>query len=115
MDPIGEQVGERVVDRALAGDAIEARKSRRLDLHGEMALASRVMAGMAAVQLAVVAHDKMRRSVGLPQPARDFGRPRPGYMIRSEEHPSEIQPLRRLSFTVSGLKKKTRLHTQTTS
>lgn len=80
VNPIGEEIGKRLVDRALAGDAVEARKGRRFDLHGEVALATRIVAGMAAVEFAVVAHDEMRRSEGLLEPARDFGRHRPGYL-----------------------------------
>ena len=56
MDAAGnEQIGERVVDEALAGDARLAGEGGALDDHGEVGFARAIVAHMAGVEVAVVA------------------------------------------------------------
>ena len=81
MDPLLEQVGERRVDRALPRQPAHACEARRDDLDGEMAFAARIMAGMAAMRLAVVADEKMRRTERFGQAFGDFGGDRPGFLV----------------------------------
>lgn len=73
MDLVAQQVGERGIDQALPGDAALTDKAFGDDLHGEMALARPVMAGMAAMLFAVVDDGEMGRSQGGSQPRLDFG------------------------------------------
>jgi DnaJ-like protein len=73
MDALREDVGQGGVDGALALDAVQTFESGRDDLDGEMALAARIVAGMAAVQRAVVAHNEMGRSERLGETSGDFG------------------------------------------
>jgi hypothetical protein len=57
-----QQFGERPVHRALALDAVHPGEEGRLDLDGEVALAARVVTGVAAMFLAVVNDLQVRRS-----------------------------------------------------
>ena len=61
MHPLGEQVGQRRIHRALALDPVHAGESRRDDLDREVTFAARVVPGVAAMHLAVVADDQMHR------------------------------------------------------
>ena len=72
MDALSQQLGEGGVDRALPLNAAHAGKARRDDLDREMAFAARIMAGVAAVQLAVVTDEQMRRIEGLGKASGDF-------------------------------------------
>ncbi len=78
MDPLSHQVPQRVVHRALPLKPAFAGEDRRLDLDREMAFAAAVMAGMAAMSIAVVDHSKFIRSEGVAKAFLDFGRYRAG-------------------------------------
>ena len=54
MDPLVEQVAERRVDQPLALDPRLAGEGRAFDRQAEMAFASRIVAAVAAMLLAVV-------------------------------------------------------------
>src|SRR5688572_29136996 len=56
MDPLGEKFGERDVDRALARQPVHAGEAGGDDLDREMTFPARIVAGMAPVRLAIVAH-----------------------------------------------------------
>lgn len=73
MHALVEDVGQRRIDGALALNAVHAAKPGGDDLDGEMALAARIVAGVAAVRRAVVAHDQMGRSERLGETSGDFG------------------------------------------
>ena len=73
MDFVAQQIGERSVDRTLAGDAVLAGEGRALDLDGEVALARSAMAGMAAMALAVIDHGEAGGVQRGGQAAGDFG------------------------------------------
>ncbi len=78
MDALDQQLGERLVDKSLARHPIQPLEGGRGDLDREMALAPRVMAGMAAMLFAVVAHDEPCGREGGSEAARDFGGDRAG-------------------------------------
>ena len=82
MDAFGEDVSERIVDGALTLHAVHSRELGRDDLHREMALAARIVAGVAAVQRADVAHGEMGWSERLGETSGDFGGHRTGARIR---------------------------------
>lgn len=73
MDALDQQLGERLIHQPLAGDAIQALEGGRDDLDGEMALATRIMAGVAPMLLAVVDHGELCRRQGGGEAAGDFG------------------------------------------
>jgi hypothetical protein len=73
MHALGEEIGKRRVDRALALHPVHAGKGGGDDLDREMALAARIVAGMAAMLLAIVADEQMGRGERLGEPAGDFG------------------------------------------
>lgn len=73
MDSFLQEVGKRCVDRALPRQSIHAGEGGRDDVHGEMAFAAWIVAGMAAMFLAVVNDSQMRRSERLGQTFGDFG------------------------------------------
>jgi hypothetical protein len=79
MDPAFQQVCQRPVDGALAFDAGEAREQRGRNLDREMAFAAPVMAGVAAVRLAVVPDQQMGRVKIRPQS--------PLHLVRHRAHP----------------------------
>lgn len=72
MDPFGKQVGQCRIDRPLALDPAFADECGCDDLNREMAFATRVMTGMAAVLLAIVVHGKMAGSERLVEALCDF-------------------------------------------
>lgn len=72
MNPLLQQIGERGIDRALTLDAAHAREAGGDDLDREVAFAARIVARMAAVQLAVVANDEMRWSERFDEAPGDF-------------------------------------------
>lgn len=72
MDLVAQQVGERGVHHALAREAALTGKGIRLDLHGEVAFARTVMAGMAAMLFAVVDDGEPDRREGGAQPGLDL-------------------------------------------
>lgn len=76
MDAIGEQVGESGIDRTLAGDAILALECGTDDFYREMRFATRIMAGVARMVMAVIDHGEMRRGECFGKSAGDFGRNR---------------------------------------
>ena len=78
MDPLAHQVAERLVHFALPLKPAHAGKYLGLDLDGEMALAASVMAGMAAMVVAVVDHSKFARSERLAKAFLDFRGDRSG-------------------------------------
>ena len=81
MDPVAKQVGERVVDRALAGEAAHCGKGGRFDGDGEMAFAAAVVAGMAAVSVAVIGNVQPGRSQRRFEAFDDFRGERAGENI----------------------------------
>lgn len=72
MDLFNQQVGERAIHEALAGNAILADETVGHDVHREMAFARAVMAGMAAMLFAVVDDGEMVGREGGAQPRLDF-------------------------------------------
>lgn len=72
MDPFGQQIGERMVDRPLPRDAVLPLECGAHDLHREMRFAARVVPGMAAMLLAVVDHGEVGRRKCLCEAACDF-------------------------------------------
>ena len=78
MDPVAQQIGQRAIHGALAGHPVLAGESGAFDLHGEMALARAVMAGMAAMAIAVVDHGETGGGERRGQAARDLGGNRAG-------------------------------------
>lgn len=79
VDPFLEQIRERRIDGALALETALAGKAIGDDLDGEMTLAAiGIVTGMAAMTLAVVAHDKLDRRQGLGQAAMDLAGDRAG-------------------------------------
>jgi len=58
MDLVAQQIRQRGIDGALARDPVLAGEVRAFDLDGEVAFPRAVMAGMAAMLLAVVDHGK---------------------------------------------------------
>ena len=78
MDPVAEKVPQREVNGPLALQPGLPLESGRLDFYREMALAAAVMAGMAAMPVAVVDHLKARRSERFTQAFVDFGGDRAG-------------------------------------
>jgi hypothetical protein len=87
VDAFGEQVGQGLVDHALAGDAALPFEGVADHADGEVAFAARIVAGMAAMFLAVVDHVERGRGKGGKQPLFDFGRDRP---LRSMVHRAYI-------------------------
>ncbi len=72
MDAAGQQVGEGVIDQPLARYAVQSGKGGTFDLDREMAFARAVVAQMAGVKVAVVAHDEVRRAERLRQSIGDY-------------------------------------------
>lgn len=81
MDTLGEEVGERGVDRALAFEAALADERLRDDLDREMAFAARIVAGMAAMLRAVVDHGEPFGSECRTKAFLDLAGHRPGASI----------------------------------
>jgi hypothetical protein len=73
MHALSKKVGQRCVDGSLALEAVQAGEMGRDDLDREMTFAARVVAGVAAVQFAVVAHDELGRSERLGETSANFG------------------------------------------
>lgn len=78
MDPVLHEVAECRVDRALPLKPVHCREGGGFDLHGEVAFATAVMTGMAAMPVAVVDHLKPGRSERFAQAFLDFGGDRSG-------------------------------------
>ena len=79
MHALLQQIGQRVIDRTLAGDAVHSRKGWRFDLNREMAFASvGIVAAMPAMFLAVVNDLEVRCTECLGETSRDFGGDRAG-------------------------------------
>ena len=76
VDALAQQLGECSVDEPLARHAALSGERRALDAHGEVGFAARVVAGVAAMLLAVVDDLKANRREGGGQSRRDFGRDR---------------------------------------
>ena len=72
------QVTERGIDRALAGDAVEADEGGRFDDQREMAFASAVVAGVADVAIALVVEFEPGRGEGCDEATPDLGGDRSG-------------------------------------
>ena len=72
MDPFLQQIGERPVHRALAGDPAEPLKTDRDDFHRKMAFTARVVAGVAGVLGAVVRDDEADGREVFTQATFDF-------------------------------------------
>ncbi len=73
MHALHQQVGKRVIHRALSSHAAQPREGGRLDLHGEVAFtAIRIVAAMATMFLTVVNDLEMRRSECLLKTSGDF-------------------------------------------
>jgi hypothetical protein len=73
MDALGQNVGQRGIDGALALDAVKALESGRDDLDREMALAAGIVAGVTTMLRAVVAHDEMGWGERLGKTSGDLG------------------------------------------
>lgn len=73
MDAFLQEIAERGIDGALAFEAGLAGEGGGFDDDGEMAFAAAVMAGMAAMPVAVVDHLEARRGEGGVEAGRDFG------------------------------------------
>lgn len=87
MNALREQVGERLVDEALPGDARPPFERGAHHADGEMALAARIMAGMAAMLGTVVDHVERGGGERIGQSLFDFGR---DGALRSRIHRSYI-------------------------
>lgn len=72
MDAFGKEFGKRLVDRALARDAILSFECGADDLDGEMRFAAGVVSGMTGMLVAVVDHREMRGGERGGKAARDF-------------------------------------------
>ncbi len=77
MDALDQQLGQRVIDHALARDAALPRKRGADDAHRKMALAAPIMPGMATMAVAVVDDLERDRGERVGQAADDFGSDRP--------------------------------------
>jgi hypothetical protein len=79
VHPLDQQILQRRINRPLPSEAGLAGETRRLHFDREVALGPfPAIAAMAAMLLAVVAHDEPCRLQGSRQPRVDFGRYRPG-------------------------------------
>ena len=81
MDACNEEIGERRVDRALALEPTLAGEGGGDDLDREMTFAARIVAGVAAMLLAVVDHGETFGSEGGAQAFLDLAGDRPGASI----------------------------------
>jgi hypothetical protein len=72
VDSLGEEIGQRRVDGALTLDAVLAGEGGGDDLDREMAFAARIVAGMAAMPVAVVDHGEPFGSEGGAKALGDF-------------------------------------------
>jgi hypothetical protein len=72
VNALFEQVCERMIDRALPLDAAQACEGGRLDFDSEVTFAARVVAGVAAMFLAVVNDLEVRRAECLSETFGDF-------------------------------------------
>ena len=59
MNALSGNVAERCIDQPLALEPVHAGKAVALDLHGEVAFAAAIVAGMAVVACAVVDHGEV--------------------------------------------------------
>jgi DnaJ-like protein len=109
VDAFAHQVAERGVDGALALEAGLAGESGRFDGDREMAFAAAVVAGMAAMLVAVVDHFEPGRSERLAQAFVDLGRDWAG---ESGAHRAYIERFGRKGSSVlaSAGKKQARFH-----
>lgn len=108
MNSLGEQFGERDIDRALARQPVHPRKARRHYLDREMAFAARVVPRMAPVQLAVVTNVEIGWIECFVQTSGDFRGDRAAYM---RAHWTYIDDLKaKGSCLASAGKKQTRFH-----
>lgn len=73
MDAAGEQIGENLIDQPLPPHAVHPGEQCALHLYREMALARAVMASVAAVVLALVAHDEPCGGERRAETALDLG------------------------------------------
>ena len=73
MDAFDQQLGQCLVDQSLPRHAVQSLERGGGDLDGEVAFAACIMAGMAAMLLAVVADDEPCGRQGGGEATRDFG------------------------------------------
>ncbi len=78
MDAVVEEVAERGVDEALAGDPRLARERRAFDGQREMAFAAAVVAGVADVAVALIVELEPGRGKRGEEPLPDLGGDRGG-------------------------------------
>lgn len=64
MDALAGKIAQRLVHRALARDAVQAREARPFDAQAEMRLAAAVVVGVAVMLGAVVAEDEISAGKG---------------------------------------------------
>jgi len=81
MDPLAQQLTQRLIDQPVPLDARLPGKSGGAHLHREVAFAARIVPGMAVMMRAVVGHDQPFGLEGGLQGLRDFGRDRAGGML----------------------------------
>jgi hypothetical protein len=73
MHPLGQQIGKRRIHRTLAGDAVLTLEGGGHHVDRKVRFAPRIMAGMAAMLLAVVDNGEMDGGKGGAQARFDFG------------------------------------------
>ena len=79
MHALAQQLAQRLVDQPVPRDPRLAGETRGDDIHREVALAARVVPGMAGMFRAVVDHGEPFGVQGSTQPRFDLGRYRPGF------------------------------------
>lgn len=72
MNPLPRKVAQRGIDQPLALKPVHAREAVAFDFHGEVAFAAAVVAGVAAVAVAVVDHGKVGGGEGFREELFDF-------------------------------------------
>lgn len=73
MHALDQQIGKRLVHQTLARNTVQAFEDGGGHLDGEVAFAACIMAGMAAMLLAVVVDGELGRRQGGGEAAGDFG------------------------------------------
>jgi len=112
VDALLEQVRERRVDRALALQPGHPRKGGGDDPHREMAFAAAVVAGMAAMQVAVVDHLEPRGSEGGAQALVDEAGERTGARIGHRPY-IDVLAAKGSKRVASAGRRETRFHGRT--
>ncbi len=107
MHPLRQQIAQCAIDQPVPPHAALAHEDPSLDLHGKVAFAARIVAGMAAMLLAIVDHDKPGGGQGGAQPLFDFGRYRAGFKLG---HASYIAGLREFGRLAEGERRQQRFH-----